>query len=195
MSADVAAEVALQTPYGYQGLSVHAVALFDARKGVAVLQQQALTAGDSQRGDCAIQVFPYRSGKFRLAAVGDQHVGVGADAGEGAIEQRGVDAGGNRIAAQQGTPVGEAEFCGGNCRLRQRVRAAARAVGYRGQRLRGRLGTGRQEQEEAGRGDVAQAANKQVGHGGLKTFFLQAATLARLRLQAGCSRLSGGQKD
>jgi hypothetical protein len=52
-----------------------------------VLQQQALAAGDALGGDRAIQVFPYRTGKFRLAAVGDQYVGVEADAGEGAIEK------------------------------------------------------------------------------------------------------------
>jgi hypothetical protein len=53
-----------------------------------------LAVAHAQWRQGAVEVFPHRAGELRLAAVGLDHAGIGADVGEGAIEQLGANPGG-----------------------------------------------------------------------------------------------------
>lgn len=94
------AEVTFHAPHRNQCLTIDAVALFDALQDVGVLADQRLTFAHAQRRQGAVEVFPHRAGKFRLTAVGTDDAGVQADIGEGAVEQVGADASGQRILAE-----------------------------------------------------------------------------------------------
>ena len=100
-------EVTLHAPHRDQCLAIDAVALLDALQDVGVLADQRLAFAHTQWRQGAVEVFPHRAGKFRLAAVGADHAGVQADIGEGAVEQVGADTGGQRILAETRLPFGE----------------------------------------------------------------------------------------
>ncbi|MCY1533467.1 hypothetical protein D9M68_687950 [compost metagenome] len=144
VAADIAAEVALQPPDRHQNFAIHAIALFDTVEAGALLREQDATTGHASGGHRAVQVLPDWTSELRLAAVGGQNVGVRADAGKGAVEQFGIDAGGNRVTAQQVAPIGEAELFHDDGRRGRAGLSGVRGVRCGGQRLRGRFGTGSQ---------------------------------------------------
>ncbi|MNH16299.1 hypothetical protein D3C79_759340 [compost metagenome] len=80
------AEVAFHAPYRDQHLAIDAIALLDAGQQFGVLLQQLLAVAYTQGRQGAFEVFPYWAGEFRLAAIGLDHVHVGGDAEEGAVE-------------------------------------------------------------------------------------------------------------
>src|SRR5690606_35551489 len=168
VAADVVAEVAFKAPDGHQNPRIDTILLFDALQHAIVLCQQDATAANTAGGNGAVEIFPYRPGEFGLTAVSLQYCRVGGDAGEYAIEQRSIDTGGNRFAAQRLTPIGEA----GQRRFGRGLNRSRRHCG--GQVLRRRLGAGRQQKE---RKQSQGATRKLVWHVYLKAF-KHAATLA-----------------
>ncbi|VFS73139.1 Uncharacterised protein [Pseudomonas aeruginosa] len=97
-------------------------------------RQACLALANAQRIEGAFQIFPYRPGEFRLAAVGFDHGGIGLDPGEGAIEGLRIDSTGQRLLTEGVAPLFEAL---------PRLSPARRASGHRGGRAgagEGRLG-------------------------------------------------------
>ena len=168
VATDIVTEVALQAPDGHQDLRFDAILLLDTLQHGVVLGQQYSAAADAAGGDGTVEIFPHRASELGLTAVCLEHRRVRGDASEYAIEQRRVDAGGNRFATHGLTPVGETgQGCFG-CSLDRCSGSGGRQIFRRG------LGAGRQQQE---RKQSQDATRKLVWHVYLRTF-KQALTLA-----------------
>ncbi len=132
--AHVRTVVALHAPDRHHRIRIHRIARVDFAEDARMLRQARLALANAQRIEGAFQVLPYRSGEFRLAAVGFDHGGIGLDAGEGAIEGLRIDSTGQRLLTEGVTPLFEAL---------PRLGLVRRASGHRGGRAgagEGRLG-------------------------------------------------------
>ncbi|MCY1442602.1 hypothetical protein D9M71_589770 [compost metagenome] len=101
------AEVAFHAPHRDQHLAVDAIALLDAGQQFGVLLQQLLAVTHTQGRQGAFEVLPHRAGELRLAAVGLDHVHVGGDAEEGAVEGVRRNTGLQGLLAEAGLPLRE----------------------------------------------------------------------------------------
>ncbi|MNE51134.1 hypothetical protein D3C80_1457460 [compost metagenome] len=123
-------------------MAIHAIALLDGMQGRGMLGEQALAAVHAQGGNRAVEVFPHRPGEFRLTLVGTDHRWIGDDAGKGALEGTGLDAGSQRLTAEGIAPFAEAQLHHGGSGHGGLLQRRRRSGGYPGCGQLGAVGRG-----------------------------------------------------